>query len=82
MISYLLFEQTINDPTQYYSQYFISDAKEYRDTKMKLLAKQYPEYSFENHVGYGTSAHYEAIKKHGFTELHRKTFLKSLSISL
>ncbi len=53
-------------------------AKEYRDTIMKNYAKEFPEYSFENHVGYGTKAHYEAISKHGFTDLHRKSFLRNL----
>ncbi len=53
-------------------------AKEHRDTLMKEFAKEFPEYSFEKHVGYGTSAHYEAIKKHGLTELHRRSFLKRL----
>lgn len=50
-------------------------AKEYRDTKMKEHAKQLPHYSFEKHVGYGTSAHYKAMKKHGLCELHRRSFL-------
>ncbi len=50
-------------------------AKEYRDNLMKELALKYPGYGFESHVGYGTSAHYEAITKFGLTELHRKTFL-------
>ena len=53
-------------------------AKEYRDTIMKNYAKEFPEYSFENHVGYGTKAHYEAILKHGFTKLHRLSFLRKL----
>lgn len=57
-------------------------AKEYRDSLMKEVAKQLPGYGFENHVGYGTSAHYEAIKKHGFTELHRKSFLKNFYCKL
>ena len=50
-------------------------AKEYRDTKMKEYALQFQDYSFEKHVGYGTSAHYDAIKKYGLTELHRRSFL-------
>lgn len=51
-------------------------AKVSRDTLMYKYAEKYPEYGFENHVGYGTKAHYEAIKKHGPTVLHRKTFIK------
>ncbi len=50
-------------------------AKVSRDNLMSRYANEYPEYGFENHVGYGTKAHYEAIKKHGQTSLHRKTFL-------
>jgi ribonuclease HII len=51
-------------------------AKVSRDNLMYEYAKKYPDYGFENHVGYGTKAHYEAIKKHGQTLLHRKTFIK------
>lgn len=50
-------------------------AKVTRDARMYSYAKEYPEYGFENHVGYGTKAHYEALKKHGMTVLHRKTFM-------
>ncbi len=50
-------------------------AKVSRDAIMKKYAQEYPEYGFENHVGYGTKAHYEAIKKNGLTKIHRKTFL-------
>lgn len=51
-------------------------AKVSRDSLMHEYSKEYPQYGFENHVGYGTKAHYEAIKKHGQTKLHRKTFIK------
>jgi ribonuclease HII len=53
-------------------------AKEHRDSVMKEYAKEFPQYFFEKHVGYGTSAHYEAIKKYGLTILHRRSFLKSI----
>lgn len=53
-------------------------AKGYRDDLMVELSKQYPGYGFESHVGYGTAAHYEALKNKGFCTLHRKTFLKNL----
>ncbi len=56
-------------------------AKVTRDKLMYDYAKEYSEYGFENHVGYGTKAHYEAIKKHGVTVLHRKTFLKNINYS-
>lgn len=54
-------------------------AKVARDARMVLLAKKFPEYGFENHKGYGTRAHYEALKKHGPTVHHRKSFLKKLA---
>jgi ribonuclease HII len=53
-------------------------AKVSRDKIMTNHAKEYPEYGFEKHSGYGTKAHYEAIKKHGPTPLHRKTFLRGI----
>lgn len=49
-------------------------AKTYRDNLMRELDKLYPVYGFAKHVGYGTRAHFEAIKKHGACPLHRKTF--------
>jgi ribonuclease HII len=46
---------------------------------MYTFAKEYPEYSFEKHKGYGTKAHVEAILEHGYTPEHRRSFkLKSL----
>lgn len=53
-------------------------AKVTRDNLMEKYAVEYPLYGFESHVGYGTPAHYSAIKKHGLTTLHRKTFLKNI----
>lgn len=53
-------------------------AKVTRDRLMVEYDKQYPEYGFLKHKGYGTKAHYEAILKHGITTIHRKTFLKKL----
>lgn len=51
-------------------------AKVYRDNMMIEYSKEYPEYSFENHKGYGTKAHYQAIDEHGLCKIHRKTFMK------
>lgn len=51
-------------------------AKVTRDDYMLEMAKQYPEYGFEIHKGYGTKAHYEALRTHGACPIHRKTFLK------
>lgn len=49
-------------------------AKVYRDKLMKKLHKKYPEFGFAKHKGYGTKQHQEAIKKHGLTRIHRKSF--------
>ena len=49
-------------------------AKVTRDQMMKDLDLAYPEYGFAKHKGYGTSAHIEAIKKHGLTPMHRPSF--------
>jgi ribonuclease HII len=51
-------------------------AKVTRDRKMKKFALSFPEYGFEIHKGYGTTAHIAKIKKHGLSKIHRKTFLK------
>lgn len=53
-------------------------AKVARDARMVLLSKKFPEYGFEKHKGYGTRAHYDAIKKNGITPHHRKSFLKGM----
>jgi ribonuclease HII len=49
-------------------------AKTYRDNLMREICKTYPEYGFSKHVGYGTKAHFEAIRKHGACPIHRKSF--------
>lgn len=51
-------------------------AKVTRDDLMMELAKEYPEYGFEIHKGYGTKAHYEALRIHGHSAVHRLSFLK------
>jgi ribonuclease HII len=50
-------------------------AKVSRDRLMLELAKEYPQYGFEKHKGYGTAAHYEALKKHGLSAIHRRSFI-------
>lgn len=50
-------------------------AKVTRDKRMVALAKKFPHHGFEQHKGYGTRAHYAAIKKHGITPHHRRSFL-------
>lgn len=49
-------------------------AKVFRDRMMKNYALLYPEYGFENHVGYGTKEHIRALKEHGPTPIHRLSF--------
>lgn len=51
-------------------------AKVTRDDVMLELAKEYPEYGFEIHKGYGTKAHYDALRTHGHCKIHRLSFLK------
>lgn len=53
-------------------------AKVARDRRMKRLAKQYPDFNLDQHKGYGTAAHRQAIKKHGLSTVHRKTFCKNV----
>ncbi len=53
-------------------------AKVSRDRLMLEYDKQYPEYLFSAHKGYGTKAHYEAIEKHGVCPIHRLSFLKNV----
>ncbi len=54
-------------------------AKVTRDRLMIHLAKKYSQYDFEIHKGYGTKLHFQKIKKHGLSKIHRKSFLKKLS---
>lgn len=49
-------------------------AKVTRDRIMQKEAKKYPMYGFENHMGYGTAQHQEALRKHGITPIHRKSY--------
>ena len=50
-------------------------AKVIRDRRMVDFSKQYPLYGFEKHKGYGTAMHYEMLKKHGFCDIHRRSFI-------
>ena len=52
-------------------------AKVSRDRYMLEKAKEYPQYQFEKHKGYGTATHIKAIKEHGLCPIHRKTFTKN-----
>ena len=57
-------------------------AKVERDCYMREIDKEYPEYLFSKHKGYGTKEHYEAIRKYGILDIHRKTFLKNIIAEL
>jgi ribonuclease HII len=49
-------------------------AKVARDDYMTNLSKEYPDYGFEKHVGYGTALHLERLKIHGISDQHRLSF--------
>ena len=49
-------------------------AKVYRDELMASLHKEFPEYGWDNNVGYPTNAHRQALKKYGYTPVHRTSF--------
>ncbi len=49
-------------------------AKVTRDRLMQTAAEQYPQYGFDQHKGYGTKLHQEALKKYGPCPLHRMSF--------
>lgn len=51
-------------------------AKVTRDDIMVALAQDYPQYGFEIHKGYGTKAHYEALRQYDASPVHRRSFLK------
>ncbi len=53
-------------------------AKVSRDRYITKIGRDYPQYGFEKHKGYGTKAHMEAILQYGPSPIHRKTFLKKL----
>lgn len=53
-------------------------AKVSRDRLMKKNGQKYSEYGFEKHKGYGTRRHYQKIKKHGISPIHRKSFLRQI----
>lgn len=58
-------------------------AKVTHDRDILELAKKYPQYQLEKHKGYGTALHVAMIKKHGYSEIHRKSYkLKSLEKTL
>ena len=53
-------------------------AKVTRDRYMLQMAERYPRYGFEKHKGYGTTAHYAAIREYGPCPIHRMSFLRKM----
>jgi len=53
-------------------------AKVRRDALMREFAKEYPQYYFEKHKGYGTKAHLAAIEKNGLCEIHRRSYAPNI----
>ena len=53
-------------------------AKVFRDQMMNDYDQEFPGYSLFENKGYGTPAHYRAIKKHGPSPLHRRSFLSEV----
>ena len=49
-------------------------AKTARDALMLKLHVQYPQYGFDGHKGYPTAAHLAALREHGVSEVHRRSF--------
>lgn len=49
-------------------------AKTARDAEMCALHDRYPQYGFDQHKGYATAEHLEAVGRHGPCEIHRKSF--------
>ena len=49
-------------------------AKVYRDNEMYRLDQEYPDYGFAKHKGYPTKKHMDALKQHGVSSIHRRSF--------
>lgn len=54
-------------------------AKVTRDRLMVEYDKKYPEYHFADNKGYGAAVHIEALKTHGASPIHRKSFIKNIT---
>lgn len=48
--------------------------KTFRDAQMVEYSSKYPQYNFENNMGYGSPKHIKAIKEYGLSDLHRKSY--------
>lgn len=49
-------------------------AKVLRDRMMVMLARKYPDYGFDQHKGYSTAMHLDALRRHGASRIHRRSF--------
>ena len=63
------------DSTSYHVAAASIVAKVTRDRQMEAYAQQYPQYGFERNMGYGTPEHIAALKAHGPTPMHRRSFI-------
>ncbi len=57
-------------------------AKEYRDRLMREAAERHPQYGWERNAGYGTAQHLAALREHGPTPLHRRSFAPVAQLEL
>lgn len=57
-------------------------AKEHRDRLMRSLASGHPEFGWERNAGYGTPHHLEALRRHGPTPHHRRSFAPVAQLSM
>lgn len=57
-------------------------AKEWRDRLMLEAAQAHPHYGWERNKGYGTAEHLEALRRHGPSPLHRRSFAPVAQLSL
>jgi ribonuclease HII len=57
-------------------------AKVARDMEMLALHLQHPQYGFDRHKGYPTSAHLAALREHGASAVHRRSFAPVRSLLL
>lgn len=57
-------------------------AKEHRDRLMRAAAQEHPHYGWERNAGYGTPEHLRALRQHGPTVLHRRSFAPVAQLQL
>ena len=57
-------------------------AKEYRDRLMREAALEHPQYGWERNMGYGSAEHMEALRTHGASPHHRKSFAPVAQLAL